>query len=289
MWVGCANGSVQIWDIKTTTLVKETKLHDKEVRCLLAVNGREMWSASPDGAKVWNEDGEQITDLQTKTEIYCMLELPPGREDTRALHHVWAGTKEVAKKRGQPENGMIQIWQVSTRKMKKFFKLDPPGGDLLYAPVPLAMLYHGYHVWVASGARILCYEPSSMLSKGYLEDHKGDIKALMALDKEIWSAGADGLIKVWNPEEHQSECVDTMQGHGGEIVGMCTDKRCVWSCGWDKKLFLWDAQSHQYVKTLVQQHTDSIAAVAYVTVDEQEGPRNYVWSAGKDRFVYIWR
>lgn len=292
VWVGCANGFTQIWDVKTMTLLKEVRMHDKDVRSLLALGGREVWSASPDGtAKVWDETGEHVADLQTKTEIYCFMELPPGREDTRALHHVWAGSKEVAKKRGQPENGLIQIWQVSTRKLKKVVRLDPPaGGDLLFAPVPLAMLYHGHHVWIASGTRILCFEPNSVLSKGYLDDHRGDIKVLMSLDKEIWSAGADGLIKVWNPEERGSDCIATMEGHGGEIVGLCTDKRCVWSCGWDKKMFLWDAVTHQYVKCLSQQHKESIAAIAYITLDEEQGqPRNYVWSAGKDRIICVWR
>jgi hypothetical protein len=76
---------------------------------------------------------------------------------------VWGGTREINKKSTSRlfETGCIHVWDSVNKKLKKTFKLSPPPQlpGLLTMPVPLAMVYHSNHVWVASDPIILCFDP----------------------------------------------------------------------------------------------------------------------------------
>jgi hypothetical protein len=112
----------------------------------------------------------------------------------QAHSHVWGGTREINKKSTSRlfETGCIHVWDSvvqcpsapssfswnalwswtnahalhqhqhqQNKKLKKTFKLTPPPQlpGLLTMPVPLAMVYHSNHVWVASDPIILCFDP----------------------------------------------------------------------------------------------------------------------------------
>jgi hypothetical protein len=81
----------------------------------------------------------------------------------QAHSHVWGGTREINKKSTSRlfETGCIHVWDSVNKKLKKTFKLSPPPQlpGLLTMPVPLAMVYHSNHVWVASDPIILCFDP----------------------------------------------------------------------------------------------------------------------------------
>ncbi len=152
---------------------------------------------------------------------------------------MWGGTREINKKSTSRlfETGCIHVWDSVNKKLKKTFKLSPPPQlpGLLTMPVPLAMVYHSNHVWVASDPIILCFDPyvrphfglreqlhrprrmlitdgrllvvvdavappQTQVCKGYL-DFKGEVKTMITVGKEIWSGSTNTLIKVWNPQE----------------------------------------------------------------------------------------
>eukprot|EP01090_Pellita_catalonica_P015477 TRINITY_DN4209_c0_g1_i1.p1 TRINITY_DN4209_c0_g1~~TRINITY_DN4209_c0_g1_i1.p1 ORF type:complete len:155 (+),score=15.00 TRINITY_DN4209_c0_g1_i1:224-688(+) len=147
------------------------------------------------------------------------------------------------------------------------------------------MLFHGAHVWAASSTIIFCFEPNSLVSKGYLEGHTKIIRQLASFGKEIWSCGDDKDIKVWNPEEKGSNVVYTLQGHLGHVTGICSDgKSRVWSCGWGKQLLMWDLDSHVFIHWLRERHSNHINSVLAVP-----GRELAIWSGGMDKLIFIWK
>ena len=85
-----------------------------------------------------------------------------------------------------------------------------------------------------------------------LEGHSGSIWGIdWSLEGDILvSAGADGTIRWWNPE--QGVNLATVQAHDAwaRAVRVSPDGKTVASCGEDGVIKLWDMQSHQYLATL---------------------------------------
>jgi len=291
VWCGCSNGDGYIWDMRTGNLVKEVKFHTSAVRSVVAVEDR-VWTSDNGTVSVWNEVGEQIHKTECKTEVTCMLYLGPNPEQKHGM--VWIGTKEVKRRKGLPdeEKGLIEIWDAVNQKVKNKIKVEPfrIGDDLeMVSPIPSCFGWHVNHVWVGAGPRVLCYEPWTYVSKGYLE-HGATTRALLSIRNEFWSAGDDKFIKVFEIDKGSTP-IAIMEGHGGPVADLCTDvENCVWSCGWDKKVFLWDVTTHKFVKWLPQQHSQSISAVLMIQwTDSQSGQIvRRVWSGGKDNQICIW-
>jgi hypothetical protein len=69
------------------TLVKEIQMHDKSVTKLLVVSNKEVWScALGNSVKVWSSEGEYLADARTQDQVYCLIEIPGPRGDTK----VWS-------------------------------------------------------------------------------------------------------------------------------------------------------------------------------------------------------
>ena len=85
-----------------------------------------------------------------------------------------------------------------------------------------------------------------------LEGHSRSIWGIdWSLEGDILvSAGADGTIRWWNPE--QGVNLATVQAHDAwaRAVRVSPDGKTVASCGEDGVIKLWDMQSHQYLATL---------------------------------------
>jgi WD40 repeat protein len=64
------------------------------------------------------------------------------------------------------------------------------------------------------------------------------------------SAGADGIVRWWNPEQGVS--LATVQAHEAwaRAVGVSPNGKTVARCGEDGVIQLWDMQSHQHLATL---------------------------------------
>jgi len=289
VWTATSEGKAYIWDAKTCTSLGEIQMHNSSITKLLVVANKEVWSCSEDNTvKVWNAEGEYVADARAHHQVFCLVEVPGPREDTKAHSHVWGGSKEISMSKKSStvrfEIGSINVWDAVSKRLKKTFKLAPPSqlAEILRMPPPQTLLYHSNHVWVASNPIILCFDPYTQVCKGYL-DSKGEVKTMISVGKEIWS-GTSTLIKVWNPQERGGDCVAILEGHNGDVLDFCTDGTYVWSCGWDKQVFLWDARAHHFVKNLSREHRDSISAVLQIPV---EGTR--LWSGGKDSVVCVWK
>jgi len=274
-----------LWNAADFKLVKQFKMHDGEVAVMVCVREKEVWSASVLGeVKVWDMIGNLICKPLVKSKITSILELPDNKLDSKSVPGtVWLGGEKLGK-------GSVEIWDASGKKRKKSFDLVVPTALISQGestcPKPLAMMFHGGHVWVASGRFIYCFEPTQMLNKGYLSGHAKSVRQLLSIGKEIWSCGEDKLIKVWNPEEKGGSVQYTLEGHFGDVLGLCTDGSSVFSCGCvGKQLYMWDIKTHIFVRWLPEKHRDAINCV--LAVKGNDGSLR-IWSGGQDSVINVW-
>eukprot|EP01089_Gocevia_fonbrunei_P000263 TRINITY_DN1026_c0_g2_i1.p1 TRINITY_DN1026_c0_g2~~TRINITY_DN1026_c0_g2_i1.p1 ORF type:complete len:382 (+),score=100.01 TRINITY_DN1026_c0_g2_i1:2-1147(+) len=282
VWGGLSDGSCVVWDKTSSALVRNFKMHIEEITCLVAINkGREVWSSCGSELKIWDLTGTMIAKINVKHKVTCIADVPDPVKGSLA---VWVGLETKDK-------GLIEVYDASSRKIRKKLDLIAPTRVTVEShstTKPLAMLFHGNHVWVASGRIIYCFEAASYLSKGYLEGHKGDVKYLLSVGKEIWSCGDDKVIKVWDPEKAGGNVLFTIEGHLGTVMSLATDEanQYVWSCGWGKQILMWNVRSHVFVRWLPEKHT-STQINSLCTVKVADGVR--LWSAGDDKTVLIWK
>lgn len=59
-------------------------MHSASIIKLLPVANKEMWSCSVDNTvKIWSVDGQYVADARTQDQVYCMIEVPGPRGDTK--------------------------------------------------------------------------------------------------------------------------------------------------------------------------------------------------------------
>jgi WD40 repeat protein len=95
------------------------------------------------------------------------------------------------------------------------------------------------------------------------------------------SAGADGMVRLWDAETGQG--LRTLTGHTGVAwsVAFSPDGRRLAAAGWDRTVRLWDAETGQGLRTL-RGHTGIIESMAF----SPDGRR--LAAAGEDRMVRVW-
>ncbi|MCO1574661.1 hypothetical protein M8C13_02670 [Crossiella sp. SN42] len=73
-----------------------------------------------------------------------------------------------------------------------------------------------------------------------LTGHEGAVRQLVAHDRFLFSAGADGTVRVWDPVG--GRCLRVLAGHAGAVgsVRVSGDGRTVVSSGADKTLRVWE-------------------------------------------------
>jgi len=267
-------------------------MHDSRISDIKMVNDKEVWSTANDEVKIWNVNGELQAKMQLKGRIFCLLSFPENARNTSSKtlrNNVWIGTEEVDKKTKQSK-AKIAIYDVITRKAKRSFKLTVPeavdDSDDGIAPPPTCLLYHGNHVWIASGRIIYCYEPNTLQSKGYLDSHTHTVRYMISVGDELWSCGDDKVIKVWRPEKDGGNVLFTLQGHIGTVHALSTDGAAfVWSCGWGKQFLMWDMKSHGFSKFSPEKHVSHLSTVIAV----KKGPELEIWSGGDDKIIHVWK
>lgn len=115
--------------------------------------------------------------------------------------------------------------------------------------------------------------------------HRSGVNSLQfsAPLQRLYSAGRDGIIRVWNPNNTKEPLVLSMEHHTDWVndIVLCCGGRNLISASSDTTVKVWNAHKGFCMSTL-RTHKDYVKALAYAKDREQ------VASAGLDRAIFLW-
>ncbi|RUS74673.1 hypothetical protein EGW08_017579 [Elysia chlorotica] len=97
---------------------------------------------------------------------------------------------------------------------------------------------------------------------GTLRGHKDVVWAMTTRKGHLYSAGADGIIKIWSLEHLAKGCVGNITAHNGVVHCLSTWGNSLLSAGADKSVHFWDLDTYQKKSTIVDAHENIICAMA---------------------------
>ncbi|KAK3803306.1 hypothetical protein RRG08_021504 [Elysia crispata] len=97
---------------------------------------------------------------------------------------------------------------------------------------------------------------------GTLRGHKDVVWAMTTKKGHLYSAGADGIIKIWSLEQLAKGCVGNIAAHNGVVHCLSTWGNSLLSAGGDKSVHFWDLDSCQKKSTILDAHENIICAMA---------------------------
>ncbi|CAG8538966.1 4665_t:CDS:2 [Paraglomus brasilianum] len=116
-----------------------------------------------------------------------------------------------------------------------------------------------------------------------LNGHQVSVWALAVCHEteRFFSAGSDGVIKVWDWNFNQpNACVKTLTQHSGKIYGMVVSGNKLFSASSDKTVKVWDPITLENLATFTG-HTDGVNNLIAIGDDK-------LATAGSDSTVKIW-
>lgn len=97
---------------------------------------------------------------------------------------------------------------------------------------------------------------------GTLRGHKDVVWAMTTRKGYLYSAGADGIIKIWSLEHLAKGCVGNIPAHNGVIHCLATWGNSLVSAGADKCVNIWDLETCQKKSTIGDAHENIICSMA---------------------------
>eukprot|EP00794_Sanderia_malayensis_P000342 gene342-975_t len=100
---------------------------------------------------------------------------------------------------------------------------------------------------------------------GTFRGHSGTIWALTARGNNLFSAGADYSIKVWDVSDIKNSkgCIQTLKGHRDDVHALCTGGGFLYSAGSDKSIRVWSLSSFSLQLAREDAHDNIICAILY--------------------------
>ncbi|GFN89814.1 E3 ubiquitin-protein ligase traf7-like [Plakobranchus ocellatus] len=96
---------------------------------------------------------------------------------------------------------------------------------------------------------------------GTLRGHKDVVWALSTKKGHLYSAGADGIIKIWSLEQLAKGCVGNITAHKGVIHCLATWENTLLSAGADKSILLWNLGNCQQISAVHDAHDNIICSM----------------------------
>ncbi len=269
--LGLENGTIQIWEAKTTTLLATLSGHtnpvddvrfnpqgtylisasrgdqaDKSLRLWDIAQGKEVGlfeSAASEGVyrAIWSPDGTHILSHETDDKI-----------------KLWdAATQRLLK---TAEGKFNELWDIDWRPDGKKFAS------------------------VGKGSQILIWDAESMTIDTELTGHQGDVVSVAwnATGATLATAGADGTVRIWDMSAGHLQ--DVLIGHTSWVRNLAWHHNDRWlaSSSDDARVIIWDIEMGRALISLTG-HTNWVWTVAWNPVQHRQ-----LLSASQDGTAKIW-
>jgi WD40 repeat protein/uncharacterized caspase-like protein len=264
-----ASGSgevVEIWDLRTQTLVRTLEGHSKQIHAVdISPNGQTIASSSGDQTvKIWNlATGDLLHTLEGHTNTVWSVAISPDGQTLAT----------------SSSDRTIKIWDLQTGALLRtlnghqdwvFAAVFSPDGQTLAS----ASKDQTIKLWDWQNSREL----------QTLTGH-GDAVRSIVFDprgQQLASASWDRSIKLWDLE--RGEAVQTWTGHSDRVVSLAfsPDGKTLASGSTDRTVKLWNVETQTSIATLYG-HTDWILAVDF----SPDG--NTLVSGSRDQVITLWR
>ncbi len=258
---GSFDNTIKIWDASTFKLVRTLQGHSAPVLSVaLSPDGRTLISGSLDKTvRMWDtESGKLLRTLGFHSA--SVLSVAFSRDGRR----IASGSLD----------GVVKLWDASTSQIVQTFKAH--GGQ----PIAVAGMLSGWILGAISGD--FSGLATDILSWAVSGGVPGTYSLAFSFDsRQVFSAGGDGNIKVWDVATGQP--LRTLEGHSDSVIAVAfsPDGRRIASGGFERSVKLWDAATLQHVRTL-EGHLGIVTSIA-VSLDGRQ-----IASGSFDSSIRLW-
>ena len=179
--------------------------------------------------------------------------------------------------------GKTHSYRIKSKARESYAPSQPVTLDDKESAETTAIAFSCYGERIATGGaegivRVWDAQRCKVLSR--IIAHKGRVNGIGFVDTEVFSAGEDGAVCLW--EIGQKQPIQRWTNHSGPIMGVAVSSygsRAV-TGGKDKKLCFWNLAERRLIRTLPQD--DQVLCVAL----SDDGKR--ALSGGRDGVVRVW-
>ena len=239
------DNTLKLWDPKNGKCTQTLTGHKNPVlACAWSPDGKTLLSASYDNTlKLWEPKNGKCTQTLTghKNPVLACAWSPDGKTLLSASY-------DNTLKLWDPKNGKCTQTLTGHKNPVTACAWSPDGKTLLSA---------------SSDNTLKLWDPKNGKCTQTLTGHKNPVTACAWSPdgKTLLSASSDNTLKLWDPKN--GKCTQTLTGH----------KNTVWACAWspdgktllsassDNTLKLWDPKNGAELMTLLNGHSDQVAAI----------------------------
>lgn len=257
IYLGQLDGSIQIWEIATGTLVSTWRGHVGALtELVLGPDERWLASGSDDGSiRLW--------DMSSGVTQQTIQSIENHSAPVRGLVFSPEGQRLIA----GDAFGTIRVWDLQPRGEDILYRGDVPLGDLAYSPSGSQLA-----IAEASGT-ITVLNAETLETDAQLLGHSGAVNSIdfNMSGSTIASAGNDATIRIWDPSGDQPAVIETVRWPARDIVRHSThnnpsmfpmNREVEWflSVAWDGQLRSHDvATGYVHGRAISQTYLESVA------------------------------
>eukprot|EP01132_Coremiostelium_polycephalum_P010049 gene10049-12318_t len=132
---------------------------------------------------------------------------------------------------------------------------------------------------------------SELVCGGQLSGHDERITSLIIRGNRMFSASADGYVKIWDLDKLQ--LLDSFRGHRRSIDSMCINDTYLFTASSDQSIKVWNynqqptssSSSSSTIRDCIFKLEDHSGEVNCITIDME---KNYLFSCSFDKSIKVW-
>eukprot|EP01124_Arcella_intermedia_P017903 TRINITY_DN24886_c0_g1_i1.p1 TRINITY_DN24886_c0_g1~~TRINITY_DN24886_c0_g1_i1.p1 ORF type:complete len:464 (+),score=106.62 TRINITY_DN24886_c0_g1_i1:149-1393(+) len=269
VWVGCADGKIYLFDLKTGKIIIKIEGPPRPLYSLCIVNQKHVWAGADSSISVYKRKKRQRKPRTLKGHIGKVISIVSLQEEVmkeKSSHMTWSSDNE----------GYLLLWKGETRIKK--LTIDP------ITNICLTPAKEGHNVWIGTKKNILYVYDAQSLNLRQKFNFEGEHEVYVIGDN-VWISGERGHLKVVNKDSFV--IINELNFGVGlqRIVEVNTDNIStagqIWIGDCQGSIFIIDKQTNELLKR-IGINTEEICAFLALPQHSQ------VWSVGPEKKVRRW-
>jgi WD40 repeat protein len=268
-----------------TPVAVEAGAHAGEIKQLVVLQGGELVaSVSADGCKIWRP----VHGKKSRLTFQLVQHLVPPKPSAPPSCCIELSTKNGTELWLATLSGKIFVYALDSHTKQygptaSVVELQPEASMKPVEVFVSTMCTHLNMLFLGVGPCILKFDAVAKKPLGYLQGRSKIVSCIIGVGRQVWSAGHDNKIKVWDPQAG-TEIKQLEQT--AQVFALAYDGACVWAALWNKSVALYDAVTIRLKRTLEGRHSDAVTSFALVR--PPPGLQVRIWSGSWDKSVAVW-